>query len=206
MGSQYPPFDGPSGGITISPAAAPLRVADPYQTEAMPWTKEPLWSSLHSATNVSISVSRSCLLQPQTRPWTPKLMPSRPPHSNLQIIIVGLLWLIILRIIFHDRLSNYLVECFLQICPSESVLTSAPAEARRLSLHSVVGHLNSRGGSIRARNSRLVLWPSSSAHPIEMRRRARVTQGMWQDFKQYTTKYSRNTTIRKWVRSVVLVV
>ena len=50
------------------------------------------------------------------------------------------------------------------------------------------------------------LRPNSSADPIEMHQQARVTQWMWQDFKQYTTKYSRNATIRKWVRSVVLVV
>lgn len=81
--------------------------------------------------------------------------------------------------------SNYLVECFLvkaADCPSEAVITRAAAKASwvesRFSLHSVVGHLNSRGGSIRARNSRLVLWPSSSAHPIEMHQQAWVTQGM----------------------------
>lgn len=58
------PFYRLSGGITISLSGAPLRMADPYQTEAMPWTKEPLWSSLHSATNVSISIGCSCLLLP----------------------------------------------------------------------------------------------------------------------------------------------
>ena len=56
------PFYRLSGGITISLSGAPLRMADPYQTEAMPWTKEPLWSSLHSATNVSISIGCSCPL------------------------------------------------------------------------------------------------------------------------------------------------
>lgn len=56
------PFYRLSGGITISLSGAPLRMADPYQTEAMPWTKEPLWSSLHSATNVSISIGRSCCM------------------------------------------------------------------------------------------------------------------------------------------------
>lgn len=54
------PFYRLSGGITISLFGAPLRMADPYQTEATPWTKEPLWSSLHSATNVSISIGCSC--------------------------------------------------------------------------------------------------------------------------------------------------
>lgn len=54
------PFYRLSGGITISLSGASLRMADPYQTEAMPWTKEPLWSSLHSATNVSISIGCSC--------------------------------------------------------------------------------------------------------------------------------------------------
>lgn len=56
------PFYRLSGGITISLSGAPLRMADPYQTEAMPWTKEPLWSSLHSATNVSISIGCCWLL------------------------------------------------------------------------------------------------------------------------------------------------
>ena len=56
------PFYTLSGGITISLSGAPLRMADPYQTEAMPWTKEPLWSSLYSATNVSISIGCSWLL------------------------------------------------------------------------------------------------------------------------------------------------
>lgn len=56
------PFYRLSGGITISLSGAPLRMADLYQTEAMPWTKEWLWSSLHSATNVSISIGCSCLL------------------------------------------------------------------------------------------------------------------------------------------------
>lgn len=56
------PFYRLSGGITISLSGAPLRMADPYQTEAMPWTKEPLWSSLHSATNVSISIGCSCCM------------------------------------------------------------------------------------------------------------------------------------------------
>lgn len=56
------PFYRLSGGITISLSRAPLRMADPYQTEAMPWTKEPLWSSLHSATNVSISTGCCCPL------------------------------------------------------------------------------------------------------------------------------------------------
>lgn len=56
------PFYRLSGGITISLSGAPLRMADPYQTGAMPWTKEPLWSSLHSATNVSISTGCSCCM------------------------------------------------------------------------------------------------------------------------------------------------
>ena len=56
------PFYRLSWGITISLSGAPLHMADPYQTEAMPWTKEPLWSSLYSATNVSISIGCSCLL------------------------------------------------------------------------------------------------------------------------------------------------
>lgn len=56
------PFYRLSGGITISLFGAPLRMADPYQTEATPWTKEPLWSSLHSATNVSISIGCSCCM------------------------------------------------------------------------------------------------------------------------------------------------
>lgn len=56
------PFYRLSGGITISLFGAPLRMADPYQTEATPWTKEPLWSSLHSATDVSISIGCSCCM------------------------------------------------------------------------------------------------------------------------------------------------
>lgn len=56
------PFYRLSGGITISLSGAPLRMADPYQTEATPWTKEWLWSSLHSATDVSISIGCSCCM------------------------------------------------------------------------------------------------------------------------------------------------
>lgn len=54
------PFYRLSGSITISLSGASLRMADPYQAEATPWTKEPLWSSLRWATNVSISIGRSC--------------------------------------------------------------------------------------------------------------------------------------------------
>lgn len=54
------PFYRLSGSITIFLSGASLRMADPYQAEATPWTKEPLWSSLRRATNVSISIGRSC--------------------------------------------------------------------------------------------------------------------------------------------------
>lgn len=182
------PFYRLSGGITISLFGAPLRMADPYQTEATPWTKEPLWSSLHSATNVSISIGCSCCttvcwdffrsLSAEEESWWMRMIQSRLegvhvsgqmwrvlgyldtdrdweevetecsllkdpvksekiaafvlrlsrdpsllsanlkvcserlPHFRLQIISAGLQLLIILTIIFNDKLINCWVEWF----------------------------------------------------------------------------------------------
>lgn len=182
------PFYRLSGGITISLFGAPLRMADPYQTEATPWTKEPLWSSLHSATNVSISIGCSCCclnraeisfgLSAEEESWWMRMIQSRLegahvsgrmwrvlgyldtdpdweevetecsllkdpvkseqiaafvlrlshdpsllsanlkvcserlPHFRLQIISTGLQLLIILTIIFNDKLINCWVEWF----------------------------------------------------------------------------------------------